>query len=604
MHTHKLDENLKNKALLAPHSPGLYIFKNNQDHPIYIGKAKDLRNRLLSYFSSADLKASKILSQSKSLEIITLQNEQEALILEADLVKFHHPKYNVQLKDDKHFPYIRIDLTDPWPFPEVVRKISKDNAVYFGPYIKPGSMRKTLTVARKIFKYRSCKGKIPSQACLDYYIELCSAPCINNISKQDYNQHIAKLIKFLSGDIDDLIRATQSEMEKYAEQQDFEKAAQLRDQLVDLKNSIVGQRKLFNDGVDRDIMGFSVLKRRACCFIMQIREGRLTGSFPLFLEVPENTDQGEIVERFMVDYYRSHLPPREILLRLNPDSSSVITDWLKQRYKYTVNIKKAHRITAKQLLFEMEKNAAKKLIPAKKIISPILYELAGVLRISTIPELIYIFDISHTHYEDIKGSQVVYKNARTYKKLYRQYNLKSNQDDLASIREVVERCSKDMTSGQKEKNHLPQPDLMLIDGGFQQLVAAKTSLQKYNLKIPVFALAKRFEQIYNEQGKIISLPKYSPVLLFLRKIRDEAHRYGITQHRKARDKKISRTQFTSIPGVGEKTAGLLRKKFKSLQNLKKASPEEIAEIPGLGKKSAERILNWLNPTPPDRERQD
>ena len=578
---------------MAPNSPGLYIFKNKLNHPIYIGKAKDLRNRILSYFSSDDLKASKIISQAKSLEIITLQNEQEALILEADLVKFHHPKYNVQLKDDKHFPYIRIDTSDPWPLPEIVRKITKDDAVYFGPYIKPGSMRKTLTVARKIFKYRSCKGKIPSQACLDYYIELCSAPCINNISKQAYHQQITKLIKFLSGDIDDLIKSTQKDMEKYAEQQDFEKAAQLRDQLVDLKNSIVGQRKLFNDGVDRDIMGFSVLKRRACCFIMQIREGRLTGSFPLYLEVPENTDRGEIVERFIIDYYRSHLPPREILLRSKPDNYAVIGDWLKQRYKYRVTIKKAYRITPKQLLFEMEKNAAKKLIPTKKIISPILYELAGVLRISTIPELIYIFDISHTHFEDVKGSQVAFKNGRTYKKLYRQYNLKSKQDDLASIRETVARCAKDMTSDQKEKHHLPKPDLMLIDGGFQQLIAAKTSLQKYGLKIPVFALAKRFEQIYNEQGKIISLPKYSPVLLFLRKIRDEAHRYGITQHRKARDKKISQTQFTSIPGVGEKTARLLRKKFKSLQNLKKATLEDIEEIPGLGKKSGEKILNWL-----------
>lgn len=586
------EDKLKKIVLSAPETPGIYIFKDRKNNPIYIGKAKNIKKRLLSYFSKSEAKNEIILLNSKNIEFISLKTEEEALILEADLVKFHRPKYNVQLKDDKHFPYVRIDLNEDWPYPEIVRKIKKDRALYFGPYVKPVSIRKTLVLSRKIYTFRNCKGNLPKKACLDSFIGLCSAPCEDANQKDQYRKNIINLVRFLSGDINKLVDETENEMKKYSKYEEFERAAELRDRIKNLKESLIGKREVFNDGKDRDIIGFATFKKRACIYLMQIREGRLQNSFPVFLSLGKSsadTYDDEIIERFIVDYYRGHSPPEEVLLKEKPDNFKILENWIKDKYKYRVRIKKTTEKIAKEIIEGLIKSATTKLLIDKNNIHSVIKELAVTLKLEKLPKLIYAFDVSHIQFQQIKGSQIVFKNAKTYKKYYRQYNIKDGSDDLAAMSEMMTRCSADM-----KDDKIPKPDLILVDGGIEQLKVVKKSVDHYRLHIPMFSLAKRYENIYTVKGDIISLPKYSQVLLFLKRIRDEAHRFAITQHRKKRRKETKDSLFKKIPGVGEKRAVHLRKVFGTVAYLKEASIEEIAQIPGFGLKRAKAIKEFLD----------
>lgn len=580
---------LKDYALTAPLLPGVYIFKDIDNKPIYIGKAKNIRNRVLSYFLQLNIKNNNIIKKAKKIEFLVLKSEEEALILEADLIKFHKPKYNIRLKDDKHLPYIRINRKEKWPTVEIVRKIKKDKAIYFGPYIKPKSLKITLSIAKKNFKYRNCKASLPKNACLEFYIGLCSAPCINKISNFEYKKSINNLIKFLSGKIYSLIKDYKSLMNKYSDEEVFEEADKIKNKIIALENSIIGQRKIFNDGINRDVVACSVKKKKACCFVMQIREGRLQSTFPIFFEIPGNSERKEIFERFIVDFYRSRILPDEILLSSDIVLSDVFENWLSSLKKNKVIIKHPSNKTEIEAIEEVEKQARNNLIPVDQYFNPILKDLLITLNLKEIPKLIYIFDISHTSFKEIKGSQVCYKNGSTNKKYYRQYNISDNSDDLAAMSDMSYRCFSNIM-----KKEIPKPDLILIDGGIEQLKSVANSLGKFKLDIELISIAKRFEKLYFLDGKILSLPKDSLVLLFLKKIRDESHRFGITQHRKARRKRNKNSLFLSIPGVGEKTAKLLRRKFSSFKKLQNSSSKELIEIKGIGKVFAGKIIKYVS----------
>ncbi len=584
----KNTDKLIETALNAPNQPGVYIFRGSGGVPLYIGKAKSLKKRVLSYFKDKGARNTRLISQSNTLDFLVLSSEGEALILEADLIKFHRPKYNVLLKDDKRFPYIRLDLNEKWPIPEIVRKVKKDGAKYFGPYLKPNSLRTALYESRKHFKFRSCRGVLPSKECLDYHIGLCSAPCSGKISASDYSDSMSAFAEFLAGGVRKLIKKYQKLMAEYSDKTEYENAAKIRDMVEHLKNVLFGEREVFNDGRNRDLLGFAKRGKRGCFFIMQVREGRLHEAFPVMTSLPAETDSDEAVGRFLVDFYRSRQPPEIVLLSKTPADKKIIEEWLFRTHGSLTFIRQARRIFEKEKIEEITKIAFGKLIPVKKGVPPLLRDFAVALKLEEPPVAIYSFDVSHTAFKEIKGSQICFKNAAPFKSFYRQYDIPEGFDDLKAMHQMISRFAKHVAEGE-----FIMPNLLLIDGGPEQLKAAFSALKQENLDVKVISISKRLETLHFPDGSAMSLPVHSPVLFLLRRMRDESHRFGVKSHRKKRSKKLFESSFTKIPGVGEKTARELRKKFKGIEELRKSSVEEIAKTAGLGEKKAEKILDYL-----------
>ncbi|MBN1151472.1 excinuclease ABC subunit UvrC [candidate division WOR-3 bacterium] len=581
-------DRLKETAVNAPDTPGVYIFRDIARKPVYIGKAKSLKKRVISYFKEENTKNTQIIKLARDLDFLTLKTESEALILEADLIKFHRPKYNVLLKDDKRFPYIRIDLSEKWPYPEVVRYVKKDGAKYFGPYLKPNSLRNTLFLSRKYFKFRSCTGVLPKKECLDYHIGLCSAPCAEKISRAEYRESILAFVDFLSGGVQKMVRSFQIQMEELSEKMEYEKAAEKRDAITHMRNIMFGERKIFNDGRNRDIVGFAKRGRRGCFFIMQIREGRLHEAFPVMTELPTEISEEEAFSRFIVDFYRSRQPPEIILSQTRVNDKNLIEEWMKDSHGTKSVIRNPRNAFERDKLDEISKIALSKLLPVKRGVPPLLRDFALALKLDEPPQTIYCFDISHTKFREIKGSQICFKNARPYKKMYRQYDIPDGFDDLAAMNFVVKKFSQHVASGDLEK-----PDLVVLDGGPEQLKAALRGMRESRLEIDAISIAKRYETIHFENGETLSLPGFSPVLFLLKRIRDESHRFGVTSHRKKRTKNLFKSSFLEIPGVGEKIARELRKKFKKIQDIKNCPVEEVAEIDLIGEKKARYIVDFV-----------
>ncbi|MBN1619396.1 excinuclease ABC subunit UvrC [candidate division WOR-3 bacterium] len=582
-------DKLKETALNAPDQPGVYIFRGKEGTPLYIGKAKSLKKRVISYFKDKAAKNVYLINQSNALDFLVLLSEEEALILEADLIKFHKPKYNVLLKDDKRFPYIRIDLNEKWPIPEVVRNVKKDGAKYFGPYLKPNSLRTALYESRRHFKFRSCRGVLPSKECLDYHIGLCSAPCSEKISKRDYSDSMSAFADFLAGGVRKLIKKYEKLMAEYADKTEYEKAAKTRDMIEHLKNVLFGEREVFNDGRNRDLIGFAKRGKKGCFFVMQVREGRLHEAFPVMTSLPAETDSDEAMGRFLVDFYRSRQAPEIVLLSTNPADKKIIEEWLFRTHGSKTLIKRSRRIFEKEKIEEITKIAHGKLIQVKKGVPPLLRDFAVALKLEEPPVVMYSFDVSHTAFKEIKGSQICFKNALPHKSFYRQYDIPEGLDDLKAMNQMISRFAKHVAVGE-----FLRPDLLLIDGGTEQLKAALSALKERNLEVKVISISKRLETLHFPDGSAMSLPVHSPVLILLRRMRDESHRFGVKSHRNKRSKKIFDSSFTKIPGVGEKTARELRKKFKGIEELRKSSVEEIAKTTGLGEKKAAAIFDFLN----------
>lgn len=600
----KLQTNLKN----LPSSPGVYQFLNKNGKVIYVGKAKNLKNRVRSYFQEnpGSAKTIALVSKIEDFQLVVTDSELEALILENNLIKQLKPRYNVNLKDDKSFPFIKVtNELFPRIFP--TRSVYNDGSKYFGPYTDVRSMKASLGMINKIFKIRSCKLDLTEEninakkfkVCLDYHIKKCDGPCENLISATGYNEMVDEVIKLLKGKTEDLIKELKSRMQSAVENLEFEKAAELRDK-IDQLSSISSRQKIVSDDFeDRDIISIAYEGKDSTCAVFNIRDGKLIGKKQLKLSIEEGEEIEEIYSS-AIKYYYGELTeiPKEIVLEVKPNDEEVLIEWLKSRSEKKVKIIVPQRGDLKSLIKMCKENAILQLkeiqLQKMKNLGNVSYSVSALqrdLRLKTLPRKIECFDISNLQGTDTVASMVVFEDGKPKKSLYRKFIIKTVEgpDDFSSMREVIER----RYSRLLEENQL-LPDLIMVDGGKGQLSSAVEILDNLGFKdYNIIGLAKRLEEVFlPEKSDPELIPKTSSGLKLLQQVRDEAHRFAITFHRERRSKRIIKSELTDIKGIGTETAKLLLEKFGSLEAIKKANQQELEKA--IGKKKTEILLTHFN----------
>ncbi len=604
-----MNETLETKLKYIPAFPGVYQFLDINGKVIYVGKAKNIRNRVRNYFQTSVTapKTIALVKRVNDIEIIVTDNEIEALVLENNLIKTFKPRYNVNLKDDKSYPYIQV-TSEPFPRIFPTRQIIKDGSKYFGPYTDVRSMKSSLRMINKIFKIRSCNYLINDESiekkkikvCLDYHIKKCDGPCEGLVSEKDYNEMVDEVVKLLGGKTDLLIKELTQKMYEQVDNLAFEKAAELRDKIKQLEVIASKQKIVTNDFVNRDVIAVAHEGKDAACSLFNIRIGKLVGKKELKLSVDENDEPSEIYSSVLKYYYNEMVEvPEEIVIESSPADIETLTEWLKikstKKFRF-IFPKKSSSI--KSLLHMCKENAILQLkdiqLQKMKKEGNLPYTLTALkrdLRLPLLPKHIECFDISTLQGTDTVASMVVFVDGQPKKSLYRKFIIKNviGPDDFASMEEVIERRYQKLIN---EKHTLP--DLIMVDGGKGQLSAAVSVLLKFGFKeFQIIGLAKRLEEIFFPGiGEALTIPKTSSSLKLLQKIRDEAHRFAITFHRERRSKRTIKTELTEIKGIGNTTATLLLKKFGSVKNIKEIPLEEIAEI--IGTKKAVIVKDFFN----------
>ena len=598
---------LENKLKHLPAKPGVYQFKSDNDKVIYVGKARNLRNRVKSYFQSRSInaKTDALLKKINDVELVVTDSEIEALVLENNLIKELKPRYNIDLKDDKSFPFIKI-TNEPFPQIYSTRRVVKDGSKYFGPYTSVKSMKSALRMINQIFRIRSCKYDINDETiakkkyklCLDYHINKCDGPCEGLISEAEYNNMVQEVIKVIRGKTDDLIKELETRMENASKQTDFEKAAEIRDKLQQLKIISSKQKVVSNDFEDRDVISVAYEGKDSACSIFNIRSGKLVGKKQLKLSLKGGEELPEIYNSAIKFYYSEHTEiPKELLFEVEPTDAELLREWLNLRAERKVKFIIPQRGELKSLVKMCKQNALLQLkeiqIQKMKREGNVPYALSALqrdLRLDNLPKKIECFDISNLQGTDSVASMVVFVNGKPKKSLYRKFIIKEVEgpDDFASMKEVIRRK---YTRALENKDDLP--NLIMVDGGKGQLSSAVEVLNNLGLKhIPVIGLAKRLEEVFFPQkSEAESIPKTSSGLKLLQQIRDEAHRFAITFHRKRRSKRTFTTELTDIPGIGASTAQKLIKEIGSVNSIKKVAIETLTAVVGI--KKAELIIKYF-----------
>jgi excinuclease ABC subunit C len=608
------------EALLdtLPTKPGCYLMKDADGKVIYVGKAINLRNRVRSYFhtnAQHHPRTVQLVRKIADIEWIIVDSELEALILEMNLIKKYRPHYNVRLKDDKRYPYVKVHWMDPFPKVTVTRRMVNDGSRYFGPYTSVWAVHQTLDVLRRIFPYLTCDRVITGKderACLYYDIKLCTAPCIGVINQADYRQMIDDLCQFLMGRTEPIVTRLQSEMEQAAEDLRFERAAALRDQLRAIENVVERQKVVSPDYVDSDVIAMARSEHEACVQVFFIRGGKLIGREYFMLEGTEETPDEGVISEFLKQFYdQAPSVPNQVLLPHEVEEAQIIRQWLNQKKGgKKVEISVPRRGQKKELVKMAAENAAETLAALqaqwqadKHRQTQALAELQDALSLSKPPNRIECYDISNTQGTAAVGSMVVFEQGVAKKKHYRHFNIRSVQgpDDFASMEEVLTRrfnrwkAVQEMANapGKKPDQSFGMlPDLLLVDGGKGQLGRAVSVLEHFDLleKIPVAGLAKQNEELFvPERSKSILLPRHSQGLYLIQRVRDEAHRFAITSHRKLRTKEGLASRLDSVPGIGPARRKLLIKHFGSIHDIQEASLEELTAVQGITPKLAEAI---------------
>ncbi len=605
-----------------PNKPGCYLMKDKESRVIYIGKAVNLRSRVRSYFHDAanhSRKTAEMVLKIEDIEWIVVSSELEALILEMTLIKRHQPRYNIRLKDDKRYPYIKILWKDPFPKVTITRRVLTDGARYYGPYTSVWAVHQTLDVLRKIFPYLTCDRVITGEdkrACLYHDIKLCLAPCIGKIDAAGYRMMIEDLGRFLQGHTDPIVSRLEQEMEKSSEALEYERAGIIRDQLIAIEKVVEGQKVVSQDKLDTDVIAFARDERDACVQIFFVRRGKLIGTEYFVLDGTREAQDQELVEAFVKQFYTeaTHIPPR-ILLPIEIEEARIIEKWLNDRRGGAkVYLKVPRRGAKRELVALVAENAAETLASLKakweadrsKHVQA-LNELQEALTLQGPPNRIECYDISNLQGTAAAGSMVVFEQGAPNKKLYRKFTIKNvqGQDDFASMEEILGRRFRrwrianeeaGKPGGKLDKSFGFLPDLLIVDGGKGQLSRACTILEEYNLKerVPVVGLAKEHEQLYlpNLTDPVI-LPRRSQGLYLVQRIRDEAHRFALRQHRTQRRRGGLASKLDGISGVGPARRKALLKTFGDLEGIRQASLEELAGISGITMKSAEQIQEAL-----------
>jgi len=586
-----------------PESPGVYLWKDADGKVLYVGKAKRLRSRVRNYVASdhrESLKTRALMQQAAALDSIVVPTEAHALILEANLIKEYRPRFNIALRDDKSYPYIKVTVQEPFPRVWVTRRLQNDGARYFGPYTDVGAMRRALDVVRRLFTVRSCNFDMPAQmperACLDHHIGRCKAPCILAQTQVEYAAMIAEVIEFLEGKPEQIVRKVRERMELAAESLDFERAAQLRDALAYLERMEEPTVVAEVEGGDRDVIGYARDGDDAVIALMRIRAGKLLARDHQFVANIDGEEDANVLETYLAGPYRL-LEERahELVLPFDVTERDVVEESL-ERTKIHVPQRGARRD-----LVELAQQNARHLLeearltgedPTEERAADPVYELQRQLGLQKVPRSFVCFDISHAQGTDTVASCVWFQNGRPLRAEYRKFKVKSVEgiDDFASMNEVVGRYFQRRLDEER-----PLPDLVLIDGGKGQLNAAAESLRGVGLEqLPIISLAKREEEIFLlGRSESLRLPRRSPALRMLQQARDEAHRFAITFQRKRRTVRTITSELLRIPGVGENKRRQLLTAFGSLQGIRNASPEQIAELPGFSVKTGQRILDAL-----------
>ncbi len=604
--TEAFDLKLKN----LPKSPGIYMFRDDKGRILYIGKAKNLRNRVRTYFQqSADHpeRIARMVGQVVDFDLMVVDSEVEALILEANLVHEHKPHYNVNLKDDKHFPYIKITTQDAFPRVMVVRRIEKDAATYFGPYTNARGMRRTIAFLSQLFKIRTCNYVLPPaegkqiSVCFDYHIKRCGGPCEGLVSQEQYREGIEGVIMVLRGKSRALIDRLTERMRAAAFSERFEDAAELRDQIAAIQSVMIKQKVDVGDLVDRDMVAIAREGSDAVAVVMQIREGVLIGRQDFQLSAPVGHDDEAVLQTFLTQYY-NHQPnlPDELFLPFGFEEIDLFEEWLRTQRGTRVRVV-LPQIGDKSKLVELTGRNARLLLDELLIqkrqvsdrTSKMVTSLKDALKLQRSPREIVCFDISNTGETDAVGSAVYFNNGRPYKNEYRHFKIKTitGQNDFMMMAEVVGRYFK--RRAEEEKS---MPDLVVVDGGKGQLSVAQRELRYLGLdEQPVIGLAKRLEEVYVPGvSDPIVIPRSSPALLLLKHIRDEAHRFAIEYNRKVRTQRTITSALAEIKGIGPAKQTALLTEFGSVEQIRQQSPERLAGVKGITLALAQRILDELN----------
>ncbi|ATD49744.1 excinuclease ABC subunit UvrC [Clostridium perfringens] len=610
---------------ILPDKPGVYIMKNSLGEVIYVGKAKVLKNRVRQYFQNSKNHSEKVRAMVKNIaefEYIVTDSEMEALILECNLIKKYSPRYNIALKDDKFYPFIKITTNEDFPRVYVTRNFAKDGNRYFGPYTNGTAVYEVMGLIKKLFPLRTCKKAIveggePTRACLNYHINLCKAPCAGYISKAEYWEMIDEIINILNGTDTSIIKKLKLEMEKAAEELEFEKAAKIRDRILAIE-LISEKQKMFTvkEG-DEDFIDLYTDEKDGCVQVFFVREGKVTGREHFMIENIGDDPVEEVISSFIASFYGGTAQiPKTIYVPEEIEDQELIEKFLTEKRGSKVWIKVPKKGDKKNLL-DMVRNNAKimldqfkeKMVEEKELNKSALTELADVLGLDSLPARIEAYDISNIQGVDSVGTMVVFENGKAKNSDYRRFKIKSvkGPNDYESMREIL---SRRFSHGLEEVNKIKErnleyskgkfcifPDLIMMDGGKGQVNIALEVLKDFGIEIPVCGLVKDHKHrtrgiIFNNEEILIR--RGSGLMNLITRVQDEVHRYAITYHRSLRDKRTLHSILEDIPRIGEKRRRNLLMKFGSIDNIKKASMEELLDTPGIDKRAAESIKQYFS----------
>ena len=623
------NDEMRERLPSVPGRPGVYLFKDTSSKFLYVGKAANLRNRLRSYFATPHgmmPKTRRLMQQAVDFEFVVTDSESEALILENTLIKRHRPQFNTRLRDDKTYPYIKIDLKEEFPQVYFTRRVLNDGARYFGPFASTGSIRKTLDLVKKLFPYRSCTKTITgtdARPCLEYYIHRCVAPCVGYADQASYKEVIQQVLMFLEGKTGAVVRQLNRRMGDAAENLEFEQAARLRDQMLAIERVNEEQKMVSLRSEDMDVVAMAQERNEAWVEAFFIRKGMLVGRDHFIMDGVQDEEEGKVISIFIQQFYdrASYVPPL-VLIQHEADETRLLTEWLSARRGGPVSLQIPLRGEKRKLMSLVGENAAQGLsmsrirrLSGQGALDIAMTEVQEALSLPRMPNRIECYDISNISGTDAVGSMVVFKNGAPSKQHYRRFKIKTvdGPDDFAMMREMLQRRFKRMA---KQDYHSPEtepeaeaeaeaadnawenvPDLILIDGGKGHLSAVQTVFMEMGIstdKVPLASLAKQEEEVFvpHSQEPMI-LPRNSQGLFLVQRVRDEAHRFAITYHQKLRSKRQTQSGLDTVQGIGPKRRKLLIQRFGSVQGIREASMEELTTVPGMTVAIAQNVKEQL-----------